>query len=67
MESFNILAETGGSAENTVVVGGHLDSVLRGRDQRQRQRRRCHPGDRLWFKEAGIAPANKVGLRVLGR
>ena len=27
VETFNILAETGGSAENTVVVGGHLDSV----------------------------------------
>jgi aminopeptidase S len=27
VESFNILAETGGSAANTVVVGGHLDSV----------------------------------------
>ncbi|HEX9228053.1 MAG TPA: M28 family peptidase, partial [Arthrobacter sp.] len=30
VESFNILAETGGSAANTVVVGGHLDSVRRG-------------------------------------
>ncbi|HSO15685.1 MAG TPA: hypothetical protein VLS95_07010, partial [Arthrobacter sp.] len=25
VESFNILAETGGSADHTVVVGGHLD------------------------------------------
>ncbi|WCI08711.1 M20/M25/M40 family metallo-hydrolase [Arthrobacter sp. OVS8] len=67
VESFNILAETGGSAANTVVVGGHLDSVRRG------------PGindnasgvaaileTALWFKEAGIAPANKVVFAFWG-
>ncbi|WP_043467015.1 M28 family peptidase, partial [Arthrobacter sp. 131MFCol6.1] len=30
VESFNILADTGGSAEHTVVVGAHLDSVQEG-------------------------------------
>ncbi|MET1086189.1 MAG: M28 family peptidase [Arthrobacter sp.] len=30
MTSFNILADTGGTAENTVVVRGHLDSVRQG-------------------------------------
>lgn len=30
VESFNILADTGGNADQTIVVGGHLDSVDEG-------------------------------------
>lgn len=61
MESFNILADTEGSADHTIVVGGHLDSVRRG------------PGindngsgvaavleTARWIKESGIKPANRV-------
>ncbi|HEX9225395.1 MAG TPA: M20/M25/M40 family metallo-hydrolase [Arthrobacter sp.] len=61
VESFNILADTEGSAENTIVVGGHLDSVEDG------------PGindngsgvaavleTARWMKESGITPANRV-------
>ena len=67
VESFNILAETGGSAENTVVVGGHLDSVEDG------------PGindngsgvaavleTAKWMKESGITPVNRVVFAFWG-
>jgi aminopeptidase S len=67
VESFNILAETGGSAGNTVVVGGHLDSVREG------------PGindnasgvaaileTAKWMKEKGITPANRVVFAFWG-
>ncbi|HEX9087228.1 MAG TPA: M20/M25/M40 family metallo-hydrolase [Arthrobacter sp.] len=67
VESFNILADTGGSAENTVVVGGHLDSVRKG------------PGindngsgvaaiieTARWMKESGITPANRVRFAFWG-
>lgn len=61
VQSFNILADTEGSAENTIVVGGHLDSVQNG------------PGindngsgvaavleTARWMKETGIRPVNRV-------
>ena len=67
MESFNILADTGGSAENTVVVGGHLDSVREG------------PGINdngsgvaaileiaRWMKDSGITPVNRVRFAFWG-
>jgi len=67
VESFNILADTGGSAEHTVVVGAHLDSVKEG------------PGindngsgvaavleTARWMKEAGITPANRVRFAFWG-
>ena len=67
VESFNILADTGGSAEHTVVVGAHLDSVQEG------------PGiddngsgvaavleTARWMKEAGITPANRVRFAFWG-
>ncbi|HEX9226694.1 MAG TPA: M20/M25/M40 family metallo-hydrolase [Arthrobacter sp.] len=67
VESFNILAETGGSAQNTVVVGGHLDSVEDG------------PGindngsgvaaileTAKWMKENGITPVNRVVFAFWG-
>ena len=67
VESFNILADTGGSAEHTVVVGAHLDSSVR------------RPGindngsgvaavleTARWMKEAGITPANRVRFAFWG-
>lgn len=67
VESFNILAETGGTAAGTVVVGGHLDSVRKG------------PGindnasgvaaileTAKWMKESGITPANRVVFAFWG-
>jgi aminopeptidase S len=67
VESFNILADTGGSAEHTVVVGAHQDSVKEG------------PGiddngsgvaaaleTARWMKEAGIKPANRVRFAFWG-
>jgi aminopeptidase S len=67
VESFNIIAETGGSAAHTVVVGAHLDSVKEG------------PGiddngsgvaavleTARWMKEAGIKPANRVRFAFWG-
>ena len=67
VESFNILADTGGSAENTVVVGGHLDSVREG------------PGINdngsgvaaiieiaKWMKETGFTPVNRVRFAFWG-
>lgn len=67
VESFNILADTQGSAERTVVVGAHLDSVKDG------------PGiddngsgvaavleTARWMKESGITPANRVRFAFWG-
>ena len=67
VESFNILADTGGDAGHTVVVGAHLDSVKEG------------PGindnasgvaavleTAAWMKEAGITPANRVRFAFWG-
>lgn len=67
VKSFNILADTGGRTEDTVVVGGHLDSVRDG------------PGINdngsgvaamleiaAWLKESGIAPANRVRFAFWG-
>ena len=68
VESFNILADTEGSAENTIVVGGHLDSVQKG------------PGindngsgvaavleTARWMKETGMQAGEPGPVRVLGR
>jgi aminopeptidase S len=67
VESFNILADTAGSAAHTVVVGAHLDSVKEG------------PGindngsgvaavleTARWMKETGIKPANRVRFAFWG-
>ena len=67
VESFNILADTGGDAGHTVVVGAHLDSVQEG------------PGiddngsgvaavleTARWMKEAGIRPVNRVRFAFWG-
>ncbi|MDP9981700.1 aminopeptidase S [Pseudarthrobacter oxydans] len=67
VESFNILADTAGDAGNTVVVGGHLDSVREG------------PGINdngsgvaamleiaRWMKDSGFSPANRVRFAFWG-
>lgn len=67
VETFNILADTQGSADHTVVVGGHLDSVQEG------------PGindnasgvaavleTALWMAETGIKPTNRVRFAFWG-
>ncbi|MET1064224.1 MAG: M20/M25/M40 family metallo-hydrolase [Arthrobacter sp.] len=67
VESFNILADTEGTAENTIVVGGHLDSIRKG------------PGindnasgvsavleTARWMKETGIEPVNRVRFAFWG-
>jgi aminopeptidase S len=67
VETFSILADTQGSADHTVVVGGHLDSVPEG------------PGindnasgvaavleTALWMAETGIKPANRVRFAFWG-
>lgn len=66
-ETFNILADTAGSAEHTVVIGGHLDSVPEG------------PGindnasgvaaiieTARWMAETGVKPANRVRFAFWG-
>ena len=67
MESFNILADTGGSAENTVVVGGHLDSVREGpgiNDNASGVAAMLEIAD--WLKDSGITPANRVRFAFWG-
>lgn len=67
VETFNILADTEGSAEHIIVVGGHLDSVSDG------------PGindnasgvaavleTALWMAETGIKPVNRVRFAFWG-
>lgn len=67
VETFNIIADTEGSPDHTVVVGGHLDSVSDG------------PGindngsgvaaileTALWMAETGIKPANRVRFAFWG-
>lgn len=66
-ETFNILADSAGSAGHTIVVGGHLDSVRRG------------PGindngsgvaaileTARWMAETGIQPKNRVRFAFWG-
>ena len=67
VESFNILADTGGSAENTVVVGGHLDSVREGpgiNDNASGVAAMLEIAD--WLKDSGITPANRVRFAFWG-
>ncbi|MGN7250503.1 MULTISPECIES: M20/M25/M40 family metallo-hydrolase [unclassified Arthrobacter] len=67
VETFNILAETAGNPEHTIVVGGHLDSVRRG------------PGindnasgvaaiieTARWMAETGVRPKNRVRFAFWG-
>lgn len=61
VESFNILADTEGSAENTIVVGGHLDSVREGPGINDNASGVAAVLETArWMKETGIKPANRV-------
>jgi aminopeptidase S len=66
-QTFNILADTGGNAEHTVIVGGHLDSVPES------------PGindnasgvaaileTAKWMAETGVEPKNRVRFAFWG-
>ncbi|MDR7082906.1 aminopeptidase S [Arthrobacter ginsengisoli] len=67
VESFNILADTGGSAENTVVVGGHLDSVREGpgiNDNGSGVAAMLEVA--RWMKDSGITPVNRVRFAFWG-
>ena len=67
VKSFNILADTGGSAENTVVVGGHLDSVRKGpgiNDNASGVAAMLEIA--TWLKEIGITPVNRVRFAFWG-
>ena len=61
VETFNVLADTAGSAENTLVVGGHLDSVQEGPGINDNASGVAAVLETArWMKEAGIKPANRV-------
>ena len=67
VKSFNILADTGGSAGNTIVVGGHLDSVREGpgiNDNASGVAAMLEIA--AWLKERGITPANRVRFAFWG-
>ncbi|WP_256214473.1 M20/M25/M40 family metallo-hydrolase, partial [Arthrobacter sp. ov118] len=67
VESFNILADTGGSAGHTVVVGAHLDSVREGPGINDNASGVAAVLETArWMKEAGIAPANRVRFAFWG-
>ena len=67
VESFNILADTGGSAGHTVVVGAHLDSVQEGPGINDNASGVAAVLETArWMKEAGITPANRVRFAFWG-
>ncbi|MET3949859.1 aminopeptidase S [Arthrobacter sp. UYEF36] len=67
VKSFNILADTEGSAGNTVVVGGHLDSVREGpgiNDNASGVAAMLEIA--AWLKDSGITPVNRVRFAFWG-
>ena len=67
VESFNILADTGGDAGHTVVVGAHLDSVQEGPGINDNASGVAAVLETArWMKEAGITPANRVRFAFWG-
>lgn len=67
VETFNILADTGGSAEHTVVVGGHLDSVREGPGINDNASGVAAVLETArWMAETGIKPANRVRFAFWG-
>ena len=67
VESFNILADTGGNAGHTVVVGAHLDSVQEGPGINDNASGVAAVLETArWMKEAGITPANRVRFAFWG-
>ncbi|WP_277523259.1 M20/M25/M40 family metallo-hydrolase [Arthrobacter sp. ES3-54] len=67
VESFNILADTGGGAGHTVVVGAHLDSVEEGPGINDNASGVAAVLETArWMKESGITPANRVRFAFWG-
>ena len=67
VESFNILADTGGDAGRTVVVGAHLDSVQEGPGINDNASGVAAVLETArWIKEAGITPVNRVRFAFWG-
>ena len=67
VKTFNILADTEGSAENTIVVGGHLDSVADGPGINDNASGVAAVLETArWIKETGIKPANRVRFAFWG-
>ena len=67
VESFNILADTGGDAGRTVVVGAHLDSVQEGPGINDNASGVAAVLETArWMKEAGITPVNRVRFAFWG-
>ena len=67
VETFNILADTAGSAEHTIVVGGHLDSVRRGPGINDNGSGVAATIETArWMAEAGIQPKNRVRFAFWG-
>ncbi len=67
VETFNILADTEGSAENTIVVGAHLDSVEEGpgiNDNASGVAAMLEIA--RWMKDSGFSPANRVRFAFWG-
>ena len=61
VETFNILADTEGNADHTVVLGGHLDSVQEGPGINDNASGVAAVLETArWMAEAGIKPANRV-------
>jgi aminopeptidase S len=66
-ETFNILADTAGSADHTVVVGGHLDSVPEGpgiNDNASGVAAMLETA--RWMAETGVEPKNRVRFAFWG-
>jgi aminopeptidase S len=67
VETFNILADTAGSAKHTIVVGGHLDSVPSGpgiNDNGSGVAAMIETA--RWMAETGIQPKNRVRFAFWG-
>ncbi|MFF1252950.1 M20/M25/M40 family metallo-hydrolase [Pseudarthrobacter sp. NPDC058329] len=66
-ESFNILADTAGSADHTIVVGAHLDSVREGpgiNDNASGVATLIETA--RWMAETGVGPKNRVRFAFWG-
>lgn len=61
VESFNVLADTEGSADHTVLLGGHLDSVREGPGINDNASGVAAVLETArWMSETGIKPPNRV-------
>ena len=67
VESFNILADTEGSADHTVLLGGHLDSVQKGPGINDNASGVAAVLETArWMAETGVKPANRVRFAFWG-